>query len=186
MCPDEWSRDTAEATCADAVTNTIASNRSGSARTGGSVHTCRRCQYRVDGRRCCPSPKLARRGWRSLSGPCPRETMRSATLKPYWGKPAVRNFRGANGNGATEHAKRARSWKRPTQPSRLLRATAPWVYSTNPHARFERGSYSEHRARAVCTVGSTRARSRRPEGCTNPRFVTVRTVPTGRCHRAEA
>jgi hypothetical protein len=30
-----------------------------------------------------------------------RLTVRSAILKPYWGKPAVRNFRGANGNGAT-------------------------------------------------------------------------------------
>ena len=42
-------------------------------------------------------------------------------LKPYWGKPAVRNFRGARGNGATASAKRARSWKRRTQPSTSLK-----------------------------------------------------------------
>jgi hypothetical protein len=69
----------------------------------------------------------------------PMRTCGPATLKPYWGKPAVRNFRGATGNGATVHAKRARSWKRRIQPSVALRATAPAVYSTNPHARFERG-----------------------------------------------
>lgn len=42
-------------------------------------------------------------------------------LKPYWGKPAVRNFRGARGNGATASAKRARSWKRRTRPSANLK-----------------------------------------------------------------
>jgi len=70
-----------------------------------------------------------------------------AALKPYWGKPAVRNFRGARGNGATADAKRARSWKRRIQPSVGLRATAPRVYSTNPPARFERGPQETERRR---------------------------------------
>ena len=48
-------------------------------------------------------------------------------------------FRGARGNGATVDATRARNWKRWTQPSMDPHATAPCVYSTNPHARFERG-----------------------------------------------
>ena len=41
-------------------------------------------------------------------------------LKPYWGKPAVRNFREVGGNGATECATRARSRKRRTQTSTRL------------------------------------------------------------------
>jgi hypothetical protein len=41
-------------------------------------------------------------------------------LKPYWGKPAVRNFREVGGNGATGCATRARSWKRPIQTSTRL------------------------------------------------------------------
>ncbi len=86
--------------------------------TLGPRQTCRRCQQ---GR--------AR----------PRRACGSAALKPYWGKPAVRNFRGARGNGATVDATRARNWKRRTQPSLDLRATAPGVYSPKPHARFERG-----------------------------------------------
>ncbi len=69
----------------------------------------------------------------------PMRTCGPAALKPYWGKPAVRNFRGATGNGATVHARRAQSWKRRIQTSVALRATAPAVYSTKPHARFERG-----------------------------------------------
>jgi hypothetical protein len=76
----------------------------------------------------------AMRGRSRLMGACG-----PAALKPYWGKPTVRNFRGAWGNGATEDAKRARSWKRRIRPSVLLRAAAPHAYSTNPHARFERG-----------------------------------------------
>jgi hypothetical protein len=52
-------------------------------------------------------------------------------LEPYWGKPAVRNLRGAGGNGATVGATRARSWKRRTptsadlQPPRLLPTRQP-------------------------------------------------------------
>ncbi len=68
------------------------------------------------------------------------ESCGAAVLKPYWGKPAVRNFRGVARNGATVSAKRARSWKRRIQPSPDLRVTALSVYSSNPHARFERGS----------------------------------------------
>ncbi len=41
-------------------------------------------------------------------------------LKPYWGKPAVRNFREVGGDGATGCATRARSWKRPLQTSARL------------------------------------------------------------------
>ena len=79
-------------------------------------------------------------------------------MKPYWGKPAVRDFRGASGNGATAPARRARRRKRRTQPSRHLRATAPRVLSTNPHARFERGSCSHPAGRAGrLQVGSTNA-----------------------------
>src|SRR6266545_444108 len=77
------------------------------------------------------------RPWRGRA--LPGGTCGPAVLKPYWGKPAVRNFRGARGNGATGHAKRARSRKRRIQPSAHLRATAPRAYSTKPHARFERG-----------------------------------------------
>jgi hypothetical protein len=69
----------------------------------------------------------------------PMRSCGPAALKPYWGTPAVRNFRGARGNGATVDAKRARNWKRRTQPSMDLRAIAPCVYSPHPQARVERG-----------------------------------------------
>jgi hypothetical protein len=58
--------------------------------------------------------------------------------EPYWGKPAVRNFREVGGNGATGCATRARSWKRPIQTSTrllghrascLLGKSARWVLS---------------------------------------------------------
>ena len=62
-----------------------------------------------------------------------------SALKPYWGKPAVRNFRGACGNGATDQAIRARSRKRRTRPSLFLRVTAPCVYSTILHVRIRGG-----------------------------------------------
>ena len=41
-------------------------------------------------------------------------------LKPSWGKPAVRNFRGARGNGARGSVSRARSRKRRIQPNARL------------------------------------------------------------------
>ncbi|MBP1776906.1 MAG: hypothetical protein H6Q86_2916 [candidate division NC10 bacterium] len=47
-------------------------------------------------------------------------TVGHAGLKPYWGKPAVRNVRGARGNGARGSVSRARSRKRRIQPSARL------------------------------------------------------------------
>src|SRR4030067_891340 len=91
-----------------------------------------------------PMAQAARRGrrgsqgWRG-GGVAQKEWGGGAAWKRYWENPAVRNFRGVWGNGATEHAKRARSWKRRIQPSVRLRVTAPQVYSTKPHARVERG-----------------------------------------------
>jgi hypothetical protein len=74
-------------------------------------------------------------------------------LKPYWGKPAVRNFRGAGGNGATGRATRARSWKRRTRPSASLWATAPLAYPANLLVRFWRGA-SEGNDRGLLYSGS--------------------------------
>jgi hypothetical protein len=35
---------------------------------------------------------------RCISGRCPRRSASTSRLKPYWGKPAVRNFRGGEEN----------------------------------------------------------------------------------------
>jgi hypothetical protein len=61
-----------------------------------------------------------------------RRTRLTARLKPYWGKPAVRNFRGSRGNGMNELTAICHKARKGGHiGSRCSNHTAPLLYSTN-------------------------------------------------------
>jgi len=98
-----------------------------------------------------------------------------AALKPYWGKPAVRNFRGGYGNGAWPEALWHRHRESAGNGKSLAYTAALWFYSTNSHAQFERSNWKRAASSGTAPVIDqwTPARTRSPTGawyrtnCTN-------------------
>ena len=113
-------------------------------------------------------------------GPDEADSERSGRLKPYSGKPNVRNFRGPAGNRAgwrTEAPPTERGGKRSDRPPplRRLRATRlPENAETNPCDMPERTLWASHYRLMVplYKFGPERDRSKSPRQCTASTTVT--------------